>query len=140
MRALTGITLAFASFSILLASCNDSRPSYTLQTVMLEVDATRKDLERALLTPGRLAEARTGAEEIERWMRDGALERYLERPDLLASPERFVELQREFDAELAGLLELLRQGQEAEARAAYPRLQAACDRCHATFRPFLLQK
>ncbi len=140
MSARTKTVFAFAWLSILVASCGDSAPSYTLQVVMQEVDATRKDLERALLTPGRLAEARARAEEIERWMRDGAFERYLERPDLLASPERFVALRTEFDAELASLLDLLQKGQEAEARAAYPMLQAACDRCHATFRPFLIQK
>lgn len=140
MSARTRIAFAFASLPIFVASCGDSPPQYTLQVVMQEADAARKDLERALLTPGALEQARESAEAIDRWMHDLAFERYLERSDLPASPERFTELRGECDAELAELLRLLRQGQEAEARAAYPRLQAACDRCHATFRPFLLQR
>ncbi len=132
--------LAFGVFVVAGPGCGDDAPQFTLQQVMLEIDGARKDLERSLTTSGGFDKARASAEAMEWWSEDAAFERYLERSDLLANPERFPVLRSEYDVRLAELITHLREGKEEEARSVYPKLTASCDGCHAIYRPVLIPR
>ena len=84
-----------------------SRPRYTLQTVMFEVDIERKKLEAALLTQGGEENAKRAVEKLKGWFADPAIPYYLERTDLLGTPAQFRTLEasamESIDAVIAAL-------------------------------------
>ena len=121
-----------------MAGCEDSAPRYPLRLVMLEVEAARKDLEAELLSADGLGDAVAAAARLQRWMTDPARERFLEIGSLRGDPALFRSCQSEADAALGALLAAARAGDAESTRNAYARVRAACDRCHATFRPELL--
>ena len=124
--------------AFLAASSCDSGPRYTSQQVMLEIDAYRKDLEQGLSRAATLKDSVAAAEAIERWMKDPALERYLERRDLPADPSLFQSGRSKLETALAAFLQAARAGDADAARRAYPAVQDACSQCHVSFRPDLL--
>jgi len=119
------------------SGCGDPPPVYPLRLVMVEAETARQEVERELGRPTGPEGLAAAAERIERWMSDPALDRALERGDLRGDPARFRALRGEFDAALEGFLSAARAGDAAAARETYPDVQAACNGCHAVFRPEL---
>ncbi len=117
--------------------CGASAPSYTLQQVMLQIEHVDKGLVLALETADAGA-ARGRAEELVRWWQDRAFAEHLGSPRFLGDRGSFDARRSEFASMLAELTDLLRAGDLPAARAAHERLRAACDSCHAEFRPELL--
>jgi hypothetical protein len=139
-RAPTSLSALLAAAGVLLApACGGGDgPTYTLRVVMLEIEGAKKDVEQALLTPTDSIRAiEDGALAIQRWMDDPAIERYLEKDDLLGTSGDFRRHQAELEEVLDGILAATAAGDERSARRAYPSLVAACNRCHAIFRPDL---
>ena len=118
--------------------CGDPAPLYTLQQVMYQVDYLDKAVAAALARPDGAAEALAKAEELARWTKDPAVEAYTGTRKFSGDPASFARQRADFDAALERLLAALRGSQLEPARAAHAGLRAACDACHAEFRPQLL--
>ena len=126
-----------AAIVALLSGCGEPAPGYTLRQSMFEVEMAKFRLESALRVPGEFGPILESAGDIERWMRDPSLERYLEGGTFPGDRERFDRLMADFEAALAELTAAARAGDMERARAGYAPLLAACASCHNVFRPGL---
>ena len=139
-HAFVPVSFGALACAIVLDACGEPPPQFTLQQVMLEIENGRKDVERLLATSGSIEQARASVESMSWWSRDAAFDRYLERPDIPANPERFPALRAEFEARLEELSLALEKGDDTQARALYPAFVSSCDACHAVYKPDLLSR
>jgi cytochrome c556 len=133
-------SLGALACAVALDACGEPAPQFTLQQVMLEIDNGRKDVERLLATSSSIEQVRESVESMSWWSRDPAFDRYVERPDIPANPDRFPALRAEFESRLAALSVSLEKGDEPGARALYPEVVSTCDACHAVYKPDLLSR
>lgn len=117
-----------------LAACGDEAPRYSLQQVMYQIEFEEQAMRQAAFG-GDLAGVLEAGSEIRRWMRDPAVERFLQRPNLPKDRAAFEELQAYFDGKLDELLGKAERGDIDGVRAAYGGMRMSCDVCHRDFRP-----
>jgi len=116
MRPTTLLSLLALSFGT-QACGGDSGPNYTLKMVMLEVELERADMEKALLRDGGSADVLKSALAIERWHKDPAVGRYLERSDIKGTPAQFEGMEAMFQEKLGAMITAAEAGDEEAARS-----------------------
>jgi len=124
----------------LVAACGAGGPHYTLQQVMFQIDYFDKDLIIALERHDGTEAATQRAGELATWFEDPAFGEYLASARFQGDPALFRKRKDALLEQLAELRARLAQGDREGAVQTHVRLRAACDACHADFRPDLLKQ
>jgi cytochrome c556 len=121
-----------ATLVLLGAGCGESKPRYSLQQVMFQMQYEQQALEQSLERP---QDALERARALRRWSQDPAHEAYAETRGFRGDPAEFTRLREAYHQELDSVIGAAETGDTRALVPAYNRMRAACERCHLKFRP-----
>lgn len=131
--------LLLTALAFLVPSCGERAPRYSLRMVMLEIDRHDRELRTGLKDPTRaVAELAEHGRQIETWMGDPGFARFANGPTMPGGDGALADFEARrasFGVLLGDMLTTAGGGDRDATLQSYRVMRAACEDCHAAFRP-----